>query len=194
MVKIKLIKILKSIIYRYLQKIKLMKLQFTFILSLFLVMSMSAQNMSEENSIVRNATLSDSHKTLVKAVKAAGLVKTLDSRGSFTLFAPTDDAFSKVPKKTLNALLQPENKEKLKSILTFHIIEGDLKAEDVLELIKKIKGKVKVKTISGEKLVLFLKGSNVLVRDNKGNTATVQQTDLNSSNGVIHVIDTVLMP
>ena len=171
-----------------------MKLQFTFILSLFLVMSMSAQKMTEKNSIVKNAALSDSHKTLVKAVKAAGLAKTLDSKGSFTLFAPTDDAFSKVPKKTLNALLQPENKEKLKSILTFHVIEGDLKAKYVVELIKKNKGKVKVKTISGEKLVLFLKGSNVLVRDNKGNTATVQQTDLNSSNGVIHVIDTVLMP
>jgi uncharacterized surface protein with fasciclin (FAS1) repeats len=171
-----------------------MKTQITFILSLFLVMSMSAQKMSEENSIVKNATLSDNHKTLVKAVKAAGLVKTLDSEGSFTVFAPTDEAFSKVPNKTLKALLQPENKEKLKSILTYHVLEGDFRAEEVVGLIKENKGKVKVETMSGEKLVLFIENSNVLIRDQNGNTATVKQTDLNSSNGVIHVIDQVLMP
>ena len=154
MVKIKLIKILNSIIYSYLQKNKYYENPnyiYSNILSLFLTMSMSAQKMSEENSIVKNATLSDNHKTLVKAVKAAGLVKTLDSEGSFTVFAPTDEAFSKVPNKTLKALLQPENKEKLKSILTYHVLEGNFRAEEVVELIKENKGKVKVDMISGEK-------------------------------------------
>ena len=171
-----------------------MKTQITFVLSLLLVMSMSAQKISEDNSIVKNASLSDSHKTLVKAVKAAGLVETLDSEGPFTVFAPTDKAFSKVPSETLNALLKPENKDKLKSILTYHVLKGDFKAGDVVNLIKENKGKVRVETISGESLVLYLEGSNVLIRDQNGNNATVKQADLNSSNGVIHVVDAVLMP
>lgn len=166
----------------------------TFILMLALSLNLSAQNLSEDNNIVKNASASPDHKTLVKAIVAADLAKTLSSEGPFTVFAPTDKAFSQVPKETLKMLLKPENKGKLKSILTYHVVKGNFKAKDVIALIKKYDGKAIVGTVSGSKLTLTLKGSNVLVEDQNGNIATVTTADLNSTNGVIHVVDTVLMP
>ena len=168
--------------------------QISFIVCFVMAISINAQSISQENSIVKNASLSDSHKTLVTAVKAAGLVKTLDSKGPFTVFAPTDAAFDEVPKSTLKSLLKPANKEKLQGLLTYHVVEGDFKAKDVVGLIKKNDGQATVGTVNGGKLTLSLSYGDVKIKDQQGNTATVAKADLNSSNGVIHVVDKVLMP
>ena len=172
----------------------IMKTQITFILSLILSVSMYAQELSADNTIVKNASLSDSHKTLVKAVKAAGLAETFSGEGPFTVFAPTDQAFSKIPGSTLKKLLKTENKKKLKAVLTYHVVEGDIKAEDVVKLIKSKDGEMKVATVNGGKLTFSLDYGDVQIKDQNGNTARVEQANLTSSNGVIHVIDTVLMP
>lgn len=166
----------------------------TFILTLTLAINLSAQSLSKKNNIVENTSASPNHTTLVKAVVAADLAKTLSNKGPFTVFAPTDNAFSQLPKGALKTLLMPENKAKLRSILTYHVIKGQFKAKDVMALIKKYDGEATVGTVNGSKLNLTLKGGNVLIEDQNGNVSAVTQTDLNSSNGVIHVVDTVLMP
>lgn len=171
-----------------------MKKQMTLILSLLLSVSMYAQELSADNSIVKNASLSDSHNTLIKALKVAGLEDTLNDEGPYTVFAPTDQAFSKIPESTLKELFKTKNKKKLKAVLTYHVVEGEIKAEDIIKVIKGKDGEMKVKTVNGGKLIFSLDNGDVHIKDQNGNTARVEQANLNSSNGVIHVIDTVLMP
>lgn len=145
-------------------------------------------------NIVENAMNSKDHTTLVAAVKAAGLVETLQSKGPFTVFAPTNAAFDKLPKGTVETLVMPENKEMLTKILTYHVVPGRISAKDLSMWIKKNGGKYMAKTVQGEELTFWMKGKNLYVKDAKGNSAKITIADVNQSNGVIHVIDTVLMP
>ena len=164
-------------------------------ISLFLVaaiFSMSA--FSQQKDIVDIAAGSDDHTTLVAAVKAADLVTTLKSAGPFTVFAPTNDAFDKLPEGTVANLLKPENKSQLAKILTYHVVSGNLDATAVLDAIKKGDGKVVLTTVSGGKLTASLDMGKVKLTDESGNSAFVTVTDLKGSNGVIHVIDTVVLP
>ena len=144
--------------------------------------------------VVDVAISSKDHTTLVAAVKAADLVNTLKGAGPFTVFAPANSAFDKLPKGTVETLLKPENKAALANILTYHVVAGNLKAADVLAAIKAGKGKAVVKTVQGENLTATLENGKVILTDEKGGKSTVTATDLAASNGVIHVIDTVLMP
>ena len=143
--------------------------------------------MYPSKNIVENAVNSKDHTTLVAAVKAAGLVKTLSSKGPFTVFAPTNEAFDKLPKGTVETLVKPESKATLTKILTYHVVAGKLRAADLTD------GK-KLKTVEGEVLTVKNSGGNVTLTDAKGGTSTVTIADVNQSNGVIHVVDTVLMP
>ncbi|WP_237064367.1 fasciclin domain-containing protein [Microbulbifer zhoushanensis] len=145
-------------------------------------------------TIAANAAKADNLSTLVAAVKAAELVDTLNSEGPFTVFAPTNDAFAALPAGTVDTLLKPENKEKLQKILGYHVLPGKATAEVVMEMTKKGGGHAKVATVQGEELTLKVDGGKVTVTDSKGNTATVIRADLMNSNGVVHVIDGVLMP
>ncbi|WP_127846647.1 fasciclin domain-containing protein [Psychroflexus aestuariivivens] len=145
-------------------------------------------------NIVENAVNSKDHTTLVAAVKAAELVETLSSEGPFTVFAPTNAAFENLPDGTVETLLKPENKKQLQTVLTYHVISGKINAKDVVAAIKKGGGKAELKTVSGGTLTAMLDGKNVKIKDSKGNVATVTIADVNQSNGVIHVIDTVLLP
>jgi uncharacterized surface protein with fasciclin (FAS1) repeats len=131
---------------------------------------------------------------LVVAVKAAGLVETLKGDGPFTVFAPTNAAFNKLPKGTVESLLQPESKEGLTNILTYHVVAGKWDAASILKAIKDGKGTAKLTTVNGAILTASLKGKSVILVDAKGNKSTVLVTDLNGSNGIVHVIDTVLLP
>ena len=143
--------------------------------------------MYPSKNIVENAVNSKDHTTLVAAVKAAGLVDTLASKGPFTVFAPTNAAFGKLPAGTVDNLVKPENKATLTKILTYHVVPGKLNAADLTD------GK-KLKTVEGEMLTVKLDGKKVWIVDAKGGTSAVTIPDVNQSNGVIHVIDTVLMP
>lgn len=147
-----------------------------------------------KTDIVDVAAGSANHTTLVAAVKAAGLVETLKGKGPFTVFAPTNDAFAKLPAGTVETLLKPENKAKLTGILTYHVVAGKLDAKAVLAAIKKGNGKVTLTTVAGGKLTAALEAGKVVLTDEKGGKSTVTATDLNASNGVIHVIDSVLLP
>jgi uncharacterized surface protein with fasciclin (FAS1) repeats len=144
--------------------------------------------------VVDIAVGSKDHTTLVAAVKAAGLVDTLKGKGPFTLFAPTDAAFAKLPAGTVDTLVKPESKATLTKILTYHVVAGKVDAKSLTDLIKKDGGKTTVKTVSGGTLVAWIKDGKVGINDEKGGTAWVTAADLNGSNGVIHVVDTVLMP
>ncbi|TDS17410.1 fasciclin domain-containing protein [Sphingobacterium paludis] len=150
--------------------------------------------MYPSKNIVENAVNSKDHTTLVAAVKAAGLVETLSGKGPFTVFAPTNAAFDKLPKGTVENLVKPENKAMLTGILTYHVVAGNHSAEDLWKLTKKGKGKAMLTSVQGEKLTLWTKGDKLYVRDAKGNDALVTVANVHQSNGVIHVIDTVLMP
>jgi uncharacterized surface protein with fasciclin (FAS1) repeats len=150
--------------------------------------------MYPSKNIIENAVNSKDHKTLVAAVKAAGLVETLQGAGPFTVFAPTDAAFAKLPKGTVENLVKPENKATLTKILTYHVLPGKFSAKDVWAAVKANGGKAMMKTVEGEQLTFWTKGKDLYVRDAKGNDAKVTIADVNQSNGVIHVIDTVLMP
>lgn len=145
-------------------------------------------------NIVENAVNSKDHTTLVAAVKAAGLVETLSSKGPFTVFAPTNAAFNKLPKGTVETLVKPENKAMLTKILTYHVLAGNYSAKDVWAAVKKGNGKATMKTVEGGSLTFWTKGKDLYVRDAKGADAKVTIADVNQSNGVIHVIDAVLMP
>jgi len=166
-----------------------MKILLTLLIGGFL--SASAQ---KTKTVVDVAVGSKAHTTLVAAVKAAGLVETLQGAGPFTVFAPTNEAFAKLPKGTVESLLKPENKATLTKILTYHVVAGNLDAAAVLAAIKAGNGKVTVKTVSGGSLTASLKNGKVILTDEKGGTATVTATDLKAGNGVIHVIDGVVMP
>lgn len=150
--------------------------------------------MYPSKNIIENAVNSKDHTTLVAAVKAAGLVETLSSKGPFTVFAPTNEAFAKLPKGTVESLLKPENKEMLTSILTYHVVAGKISAKDLWDWTKKNGGKYATKTVQGEEITFWTKGSMMYVTDAKGNSAKITIADVNQSNGVIHVIDAVLMP
>ncbi len=143
--------------------------------------------MYPSKNIVENAVNSKDHTTLVAAVKAAGLVDTLASKGPFTVFAPTNAAFGKLPAGTVETLVKPESKATLTKILTYHVVPGKLNAADLTD------GK-KLKTVEGEMLTVKLDGKKVWIVDAKGGTSAVTIPDVNQSNGVIHVVDTVLMP
>ncbi len=151
--------------------------------------------MYRSKSIVENALNSPIHTTLVSAVKAAGLVETLSGKGPFTVFAPTNDAFAKVPSDALNSLMQPENKAMLTKILTYHVVPGKMSAADLAAKVKSGNGKTTLKTFQGDTLTVTDAGGGKLqVVDAKGNKATVTTADVNQKNGVIHVVDTVLLP
>ncbi len=150
--------------------------------------------MYPSKNIVENAMNSKDHTTLVAAVKAAGLVETLQSKGPFTVFAPTNAAFGKLPAGTVEMLVMPENKEMLTKILTYHVVPGKISAKDLMTWIKKNDGKYMTKTVQGEELTFWMKGQKLYVTDAKNNSAQITIADVNQSNGVIHVIDTVLMP
>lgn len=150
--------------------------------------------MYPSKNIIENAVNSKDHTTLVAAVQAAGLVETLSSKGPFTVFAPTNEAFAKLPKGTVETLLKTENKETLSSILTYHVVAGNISAKDLSTWIKKNDGKYMAKTVQGAQLTFWTKGDKMYVTDAKGNNAQITIADVNQSNGVIHVIDTVLMP
>lgn len=151
--------------------------------------------MYRSKTIVDNAVNSPIHKTLVKAVMAAGLVDTLKSKGPFTVFAPTDDAFAKVPSDALNSLMQPENKAMLTSVLTYHVVAGKYDSKKISMLIKKGGGTAKLPTVDkGHYLTASMSGNDLILTDEKGGTARVTTGDVFQSNGVIHVVDSVLMP
>ena len=146
-------------------------------------------------NIVENAVNSKDHTTLVAAVKAAGLVETLQSAGPFTVFAPTNAAFGKLPAGTVETLVKPENKATLTKILTYHVVAGRMTSADLMKAIKGGKGTATLKTVSGGTLTAKMKGSkSIELKDEKGGTSMVTISDVLQSNGVIHVIDTVLMP
>lgn len=144
--------------------------------------------------VVDVAISSKDHTTLVAAVKAADLVTTLKGEGPFTVFAPTNAAFDKLPKGTVEGLLKPESKKSLTGILTYHVVAGSLDASAVVGAIKAGKGTAVLTTVNGAKLSASLKGDKVILTDAKGGTAVVTATDLKGTNGMVHVIDTVLMP
>lgn len=147
-----------------------------------------------DKTIVSIAAGNENFTTLVAAVKAAGLVETLNSKGPFTVFAPVNDAFAKLPEGTVATLLKPENKATLTAVLTYHVVAGKVMAADVVKAIKANNGAFKITTVQGGVLTASLKGANVILTDAKGNTSTIVMTDVDASNGVIHAIDTVVMP
>jgi uncharacterized surface protein with fasciclin (FAS1) repeats len=151
-------------------------------------------DMYPTKNIVENAINSPIHTTLVAAVKAGGLVDTLESKGPFTVFAPTNDAFAKLPAGTVDTLVKPENKATLDKILTYHVVAGRIDSKKLMRDIKKGGGKTMLITVQGEPLTFTLSGSSIQVTDAKGGTALITTADVYQSNGIIHVIDSVLMP
>jgi len=150
--------------------------------------------MFEDKNIVQNAMNSKDHTTLVAAVKAAGLVATLQGKGPFTVFAPTNEAFAALPEGTVDDLLKQENKDKLTKVLTCHVVAAKAMSSDVMSMVKDDGGQHVVDTVGGCKLTLKADGDKVTVTDENGNTANVTIADVVQSNGVIHVIDKVLLP
>jgi len=150
--------------------------------------------MYPSKNIVENAVNSKDHTTLVAAVKAAGLVETLESAGPFTVFAPTNKAFDKLPKGTVETLLKAENKKMLQTVLTYHVVAGKLSAADLVAKIKAGRGKATLKTVAGPNLTLSLKGKKIQIMDTSGGKSYVTIADVNQSNGVIHVVNAVLVP
>lgn len=150
--------------------------------------------MFPSRNIIENAVNSKDHTTLVAAVKAAGLVETLSSAGPFTVFAPTNEAFGKLPEGTVEMLVKPENKALLTSILTYHVVAGKIDSKMLMDLIKKNGGSYTAKTVQGGELKFSIVKGHVMLTDEKGGMAMVTIKDVYQSNGVIHVIDTVIMP
>jgi uncharacterized surface protein with fasciclin (FAS1) repeats len=150
--------------------------------------------MYPSKNIIENAVNSQDHTTLVAAVQAAGLVETLQSAGPFTVFAPTNAAFGLLPEGTVETLVKPENKGTLTSILTYHVVPGRLDSKELAKWIKKGEGTTELTTVAGGKIWLMAKGKEIWIKDEKGGMALVTIADVNQSNGVIHVVDHVLMP
>lgn len=150
--------------------------------------------MYPSKNIVENAVNSKDHTTLVAAVKAAGLVETLMGAGPFTVFAPTNAAFDKLPAGTVETLLKPENKATLTAVLTYHVVPGKLDAKTIAKLIKDGNGKAELTTVQGGKLWLWMQDNKLWIKDEKGGMASVTIKDVYQSNGVIHVIDAVVLP
>ena len=145
-------------------------------------------------NIVQNAVNSKDHTTLVAAVKAAGLVDTLESAGPFTVFAPVNTAFEKLPAGTVDTLLKPENKDQLVKVLTYHVVAGKVSSSDLVKMIKDGGGKAELTTVEGGKITASISDGKVILADEKGGSATVTIADVFQSNGVIHVVDSVLLP
>lgn len=145
-------------------------------------------------TIVENAVNSKDHTTLVAAVKAAGLVDTLSDPGPFTVFAPTNAAFARLPAGTVDTLLKPENKGTLTAVLTYHVVPGRINSGQLMKMMNAGKGKAVLTTVNGEKLTAHKMGSKIMITDEKGGMATVTIANVMQSNGVIHVVDRVLMP
>jgi uncharacterized surface protein with fasciclin (FAS1) repeats len=184
---------------------KIMKLARTSTLALvavaFATLTYAAKNpivggkeMFPNKNIIENAVNSADHTTLVAAVKAAGLVETLQGTGPFTVFAPTNAAFQKLPAGTVDTLLKPENKSTLTKVLTYHVVAGRLSSDDLKKEIKAGKGTATLKTVSGDTLWAMMHGSDIVLKDAKGGMSMVTQANVFQSNGVIHVIDTVVLP
>ena len=182
-----------------------MKKIFLVMASAFLVMTASAQMkektvevggaaMYPSKNIVANAVNSADHTTLVAAVKAAGLVETLQSAGPFTVFAPTNAAFGKLPAGTVETLVKPENKATLTKILTYHVVAGKFDAKSIAALIKEGNGTATLRTVAGGELKASMKGKKLILTDEKGGMSVVTIADVYQSNGVIHVVDTVVLP
>ena len=152
------------------------------------------QEMYPTKNIIENAVNSADHTTLVAAVKAAGLVETLEGVGPFTVFAPTNEAFAKLPAGTVDTLLKPENKPTLTKVLTYHVVAGRLSASDLKKQIKAGNGKAELTTVEGGKLWASAEGNHIMLKDEKGGTTWVTIPNVFQSNGVIHVVDAVLMP
>jgi uncharacterized surface protein with fasciclin (FAS1) repeats len=152
------------------------------------------QQMYPTKDIIDNAVNSADHTTLVAAVKAAGLVDTLKGPGPFTVFAPTNEAFAKLPQGTVDNLLKPENKDMLTKVLTYHVVAGRISASDLKKQIKEGHGQATLKTVSGGTLTAMMQGSNLVLKDEKGDVSIVTIPNVFQSNGVIHVVDTVLLP
>lgn len=150
--------------------------------------------MYKTKNIVENAVNSKDHTTLVAAVKAAGLVETLAGSGPFTVFAPTNSAFDKLPAGTVESLVKPENKAALTKILTYHVVAGKADAKTIMKAIRTGRGKADFKTVAGGTLTATMEGKNLILTDEKGGRSMVTIADVRQSNGVIHVIDTVVMP
>lgn len=182
------------------KSIKLSSIAFALFLSIGAASVASAQvmvggaEMVASKDIVDNAVNSKDHTTLVAAVKAAGLVDTLKSAGPFTVFAPTNAAFAALPAGTVDTLLKPENKTALTKVLTYHVVAGKVDAATLIKMINDGGGKVTVKTVAGGSLTAMMKDKAVMIADESGNAATVTIADVMQSNGVIHVVNTVLLP
>ena len=150
--------------------------------------------MPEQETIAEIAMGNEDFSTLVTAVKAAGLAETLNSEGPFTVFAPTNAAFDKLPEGTVSTLVEPANKEKLAGILKYHVVSGEYMAADVVKAINDNDGSFTIPTVQGGELTATLEGENVILTDAAGNKSTIVMTDVDASNGVIHAIDAVVMP
>ena len=183
-----------------------MKNKFAFLLLAVIALAATAASDSSKNpvvggqemyptkDIINNAVNSADHTTLVAAVKAAGLVDTLKGAGPFTVFAPTNEAFAKLPAGTVENLLKPENKDALTKILTYHLVPGRLSAMDLKKQIKAGNGQAELKTVSGGTLTVTMQGKNIVLKDEKGGISTITIPNVFQSNGVIHVVDTVVLP
>ena len=167
----------------------------SFIASVAQTVWVGGEQMYPTKDIIDNAVNSKDHTTLVAAVKAAGLVETLKGKGPFTVFAPTNQAFDKLPDGTVESLLKPENKSMLTSVLTYHVVPGKLDSEAIAKAIKAGKGTAELTTVNGGKLWATMNGpKNVILKDEKGMVANITTYDVYQSNGVIHVIDAIVMP
>ena len=165
------------------------------VLSLTMIMSIAfAKNVSAQETIVDVAAGNENFSTLVTALKAADLVTALQGEGPFTVFAPTNDAFAKVDAKTLASLLEAKNKDALANILTYHVVSGNISATDVVAALKKGNGVVELKALNGQVLTVVQKDKKIWLKDSNGNVSQITSTDLKGSNGVIHVINNVVMP
>lgn len=166
--------------------------------SLLVVLVVSFSGLSvfaqAKSDVVDVAISSKDHTTLVAAVKAAGLVETLKGKGPFTVFAPTNDAFAKLPAGTVESLLKPESKATLTAVLTYHVVAGNLDAKAVMTAITKGGGKAELTTVSGGKLSAAIENGKVILTDENGGKSTVTATDLKGTNGVVHVVDGVVLP
>jgi uncharacterized surface protein with fasciclin (FAS1) repeats len=188
------------------QKLFMNTIKKIFVMALFAISAQSTFAQMEKNvmvggaamyaskNIVENAVNSKDHTTLVAALKAAGLVETLMSKGPFTVFAPTNAAFNLLPAGTVESLVMPENKATLTGILTYHEAAGNFSAKNIAKMIKKGNGKATIKTVSGGTLTAMMKGNKLMLKDQNDGIAYVTIKDVNQSNGVIHVVDHVLMP
>ncbi len=162
--------------------------------SIFFLATTTQAQYKKEKDIVEIAVSVDDFSTLVSALKAADLVGALQGEGPFTVFAPVNSGFAKIDSNALNALLQPENKEKLAGILTYHVVSGKLTATDVVNALEEGNGKVSLTTLNGAELMAVAKGDGIYLKDQNGNYSKIAKTDVMASNGVIHVIEDVVMP